>query len=287
VIRRLVARTGAVVGIAVAVGTGLAGIPGTPVQPICADAGSSHAALVVQHGDGGSRAMCVAFGGGTINGEDLLRNSGIQFSAVYYPGVGGDAICQIDGEPTTPQGGWNNNNCLGSGAYWGLYTAHYGGGWTSSPTGVSDISLGDGDAEGFHYARSGNSPPPSPTTAGCPPPQPPANNPPGGAGGGNGSGGIGGSGSANGSAPSGARGPDASPGEATTASPSDSSASASPTPDALAVGTKAPPSAPQRSAAPGLSARSPDLTGIVAAGVAGAGLFGLIAVQLILPRLRP
>ena len=164
----------ALLAMAAMTGAGAAGAGGSAGRPLCAAAaGESHAALVVEHGDGSllrAPGVCVAFGGESIDGEQLLAAAGIQYAAVDFPSVGGRAVCQVDGEPTTPAEGWTQDNCLGHGSYWGIYTAHYHQAFTSSGTGVSDVRLGDGDAEGFHYARDA-SPPPAAGNA-CPAPQP-------------------------------------------------------------------------------------------------------------------
>ncbi|MEA2646883.1 MAG: hypothetical protein QOE92_1966, partial [Chloroflexota bacterium] len=150
------------------------GADGGAAAPLCvAAAAPGHAALVVQHGNGElvrAPGICVAFEGESIGGDQLLAASGVQYAAVDFPSVGGRAVCQVDGEPTTPPEGWNQDNCLGHGAYWGLYTAHYHEAFSSSHTGISDIRLGDGDALGLHYARAASPPPAAGDT--CPPPAP-------------------------------------------------------------------------------------------------------------------
>lgn len=147
----------------------LVGAPGGAAHPSCAlaDAGS-HAAVVVHHGDGrADQKVCVVFAGAGIGAEQTLARSGIEYQVAYYPAVQGDAVCQVDYEPTG--GPWTSANCLGS-QYWGVYISRRGGAWYSSPLGISDIQLADGDALGLTF---GSRPPLPPSPQGvCPPPQP-------------------------------------------------------------------------------------------------------------------
>ena len=145
--------------------------PGGPVGTSCALADAAgHAAVIVQHGDGraGPR-VCVGFNGAAIGAEQTLAGSGIEYRTAFYPGVQGNAICQVDYEPSGP-GPWTSDNCLGS-QYWGLYISRRGGPWAASPVGVSDLVLADGDALGLTF---GSRPPAPPRPQGvCPIPQPP------------------------------------------------------------------------------------------------------------------
>jgi hypothetical protein len=118
--------------------------PLAPVVPGCAAAGSDHAALVVEHGDGSVVTRCVAFNADTISGEELLNRSGVAWSSQAFGGFG-DAVCALDGEPV------HYVDCLGKDSYWALFVSRRGGPWQLSSGGISSITLGDGDAEGFRY----------------------------------------------------------------------------------------------------------------------------------------
>jgi hypothetical protein len=144
------------------------GLPGTS----CALAdGAAHAAIIVQHSDGrAGQRVCVGFNGAAIGAEQTLAGSGLEYQTAFYPAVQGNAVCQVDYEPNGP-GPWTSDNCLGN-QYWGLYVSRRGGRWSSSPVGVSDLVLGDGDALGLTF---GSRPPAPPSPQGvCPSPQPSA-----------------------------------------------------------------------------------------------------------------
>ena len=270
----------------------LAWAPGGAAQPLCAAAGTSHAAVVIEHGNGSSTSRCVAFGGSTISGEDLLRAANISFATVYYPSVGGDAICQVDGEPQTPSNGvWTQDNCVGPSTtiYWGVFTASYGGAWTPS-SGISTLTFRDGDGEGLRFSNSPKNTPPPPSTAGCPAPQPLGGGAPGGGTGGA-SGGGGSAGSASGPAHGSGSSP-ATPGSTPSPSadqtpgsgPDASGASANPGEVALGGGVSPAPSGAPKAAL--LAVQPSGLLGVATAGAAGLGLLALIAIQVVLPRFR-
>lgn len=142
------------------------GLPGAS----CALAdGAAHAAVIVQHGDGrAGHRVCVGFNGATIGAEQTLAGSGLEYKTAFYPAVQGNAVCQVDYEPVAP-GPWTSDNCLGS-QYWGLYISKRGGPWSSSPVGISDLVLGDGDALGLTFGSRPPAPPPAQGV--CPSPQP-------------------------------------------------------------------------------------------------------------------
>ena len=71
--------------------------PAAPMASTCA-AGSNHAALVVEHGNGSVVTRCVAFAATSISGEELLDRSGLAWSSQTFGGFG-DAVCALDGEP--------------------------------------------------------------------------------------------------------------------------------------------------------------------------------------------
>jgi hypothetical protein len=121
------------------------------VVPGCAAAGSNHAPLVVEHADGSVVTRCVAFDSDSISGEDLLNRSGLAWSAQTFGGFG-DAVCAIDGEPVSYV------DCLGKDRYWAVFVARAGGSWQLANEGISTLTLGDGDAEGFRYVPASGLP---------------------------------------------------------------------------------------------------------------------------------
>ncbi|HEX9045016.1 MAG TPA: hypothetical protein VF802_08330 [Candidatus Limnocylindrales bacterium] len=135
----------------------------------CVGAGTNHAAVVVEHGDGRVVRACVAFASAAISGTDLLRLSGIEYATSSYAGLG-DAVCQLDGEPATyPAGCWS-----ASSPYWVLFVARVGGSWAVAPVGMSSLSFGDGDAEGFRYQPQAGAAQAPQSPARCPSPSPTA-----------------------------------------------------------------------------------------------------------------
>lgn len=125
--------------------------PVAPIVPACAAAGSHHAALVVEHGDGSVVTRCVAFDASTISGEELLDLSGVAWSSQTFPGFG-DAVCALDGEPG------RYVDCPGKDSYWAVFVARGGGSWQLSDVGISTLALHDGDAEGFRYVPASGVP---------------------------------------------------------------------------------------------------------------------------------
>jgi hypothetical protein len=125
--------------------------PGSPVPSACAAAGSHHAALVVEHGDGSVVSRCVAFDASQVTGEELLNASGIVWSGQTFGGFG-DAVCSMDGEPA------RYSSCPGKDGYWAVFLIRGGGAWQLSNVGISTLTLADGDAEGFRYVPSSGNP---------------------------------------------------------------------------------------------------------------------------------
>lgn len=267
---RLLLAAAVVCGLAIAVPTG-------PAHPACVRAaGEHHVALVVEHGDGRVVTACVAFTGGMITGEQILNASGIEWGAADYGSLG-KAVCQVDHEPATYP-----PNCLQAGhPYWATFLARGGGGWSTTPYGVSRQTYVDGDAAGLRYDPPTGSPAAPPPPGPCPPPPlppaPPAN-------------------SALSTAPP-------TPGgvSAPAPAPADSSASsASPPPDSAATSAESPPPAvgsagsltrnsPSAAAVAdvkgGSGARGLDLRWLLASAAFG-GLAGLLAVRLAARALR-
>jgi hypothetical protein len=125
--------------------------PGSPLVSSCAGAGSGHAALVVEHGDGSVLTRCVAFGTATVTGEQLLNKSGVAWSGQTF-GSYGAAVCAMDAEPA------HYTTCPGQDYYWAVFVSRGRGAWQLSSIGISSLTLGDGDAEGFRYVRSVGTP---------------------------------------------------------------------------------------------------------------------------------
>jgi hypothetical protein len=132
-----------------------------PVEPVvsaCAAAGSHHAALVVEHGEGSVVTRCVAFDASSISGEELLNRSGLAWSSQTFGGFG-DAVCALDGEPA------RYVDCPGKDSYWAVFVARGGGPWQLADVGISTLALHDGDSEGFRYVPASGVPAP-PVSAG-------------------------------------------------------------------------------------------------------------------------
>lgn len=150
-----------------------------PARPVCAMAdGLNHVAVVARHSDSRTISRCVGFPGSSITAEQALNASGLERAYYGYGGGLGDGVCQVDNEPATPPGGFTRTNCLYSGGgYWATLVARRGGAWSTTPKGVSNTSLADGDAAGFDYGDGTEPPPPLPGGI-CPPaastPQPTA-----------------------------------------------------------------------------------------------------------------
>lgn len=131
-------------------------------QPCAAATYSSHVTLVVEHGDTRVVGLCIGFNGSSITGEQILQASGLEYATQSYGSLG-DAVCQIDSEPTS------YGACLpASGSYWAVFVSRGGGGWQNADRGISSETFGDGDAEGFRYdAQSGAAPPPASAAGIC------------------------------------------------------------------------------------------------------------------------
>lgn len=125
--------------------------PGSPTVSSCAGAGSHHAALVVEHADGSVVTRCVAFDTNSVSGERLLDLSGIAWSTQTFGGFG-DAVCALDSEPA------HYSACPGKDAYWAVFVARGGGTWQLTNVGISSLTVGDGDAEGFRYVPASGTP---------------------------------------------------------------------------------------------------------------------------------
>lgn len=123
-------------------------------------------ALVVEHGDGSTLTRCIAFGGSSLTGEEVLAQSGIPYKTVSFGGLS-DAVCQVDDEPLSyPPTCWTSDS-----KFWELFVARKGGTWSSSSLGVSTQVFHDGDSEGLRYEPQAQVVPPS-TMGNCPAPTP-------------------------------------------------------------------------------------------------------------------
>jgi hypothetical protein len=231
--------------------------PGSPFAASCRAAGSHHAALVLEHGDGSVVTRCVAFGPTAVTGEQLLNSSGVVWSGQTFGGFG-EAVCALDAEPA------HYAVCPGTDGYWAVFVSRGGGTWQFASVGISSLTLSDGDAEGFRYVSEAGDPAPPPAPAGVCGDGVPVGSPAG----------------ASPAAPAGAS--PAAPAGASPAAPDGSSAwpprgsSASP-PAATTASADASP------APPGGSGIDP---GLVAAGLVGAALAGLAGLRLFAARRR-
>jgi len=130
--------------------------PPAAATTTCVNAKAAHKAyLVVTHLDGHSLQKCVGFDGDQLNGEDLMKQSGVEFQTQTFSF--GKGVCQIDNEPA------QFSECFPKDQpYWGLFTESAGGTWTGAQTGYTAINLKAGDAMGWRYTPVTASPAPTP-----------------------------------------------------------------------------------------------------------------------------
>ena len=123
----------------------------------CVNGGAAHKAyLVVEHANGSTLQRCVGFSGAQINGEDLMKQSGVEYQAQTFSF--GKAVCQVDNEPK------QFTECFPKDQpYWALYEATGGQPWVQAQSGYTQINLADGDALGWRYTSATASPAPPPT----------------------------------------------------------------------------------------------------------------------------
>lgn len=118
--------------------------------------GAHHARVVVEVSPAKVESRCVGFSASSIGAVSLIDASHFELGTQQYSF--GLAICQIDNVPL------HYSQCLPSGAdYWALFVSQGGRAWTSPTTGVSDITLHDGDSLGFRYDSPNGTPAPPPT----------------------------------------------------------------------------------------------------------------------------
>jgi hypothetical protein len=147
--------------VALAAVTAAALAPGSPLAASCAAAGSNHAAVIVEHGDGSVVTRCVAFDAASVTGEQLLASSGVVWSGQTFGGYG-VAVCALDAEPA------HYATCPGADSYWAVFVSRDGGAWQLANVGISTLTLGDGDAEGFRYVPAAGDPSPPSAVGLCP-----------------------------------------------------------------------------------------------------------------------
>jgi cell division septation protein DedD len=165
VTRRLLRFAFAVPLLAIGLGTASAAARTGPATPVCAQAATAHhVGVVVEHGNGQVLRQCVSFATATITALSALKASGIENATQTFGGSLGDAVCQIDHEPTS------YSQCLpSSGSYWVFFVARAGGSWTNAAQGISNTALSDGDDAGFRYdPLAGADPPPASPVGTCP-----------------------------------------------------------------------------------------------------------------------
>jgi hypothetical protein len=224
--------------------------PPSPLISSCAAAGTHRAGIVVQHGDGALVTGCVAFGGETITGEEVLAQSGIAWYGQTFGGFG-VAVCALDGEPD------RYLECPGKDTYWAVFVSRGGAAWQLSSVGISALSLGDGDFVGFRYVPVAGTPaPPALPGGACVAATP----------------------SPNGAAAATASASAEAPATATATTPATAAASAAATVSAAAAtGVPADPDGLPASPAP---PSGPD-PGLLVAFAAGGGLAGLAVLRLV------
>lgn len=113
-----------------------------------------HAYVVVQHLSGASFQRCVGFDGSEIDGQALMDQSGVQYSAHQLSH--GKAVCQVDHEPQQFSQCFPQNQ-----PYWALFI-ETSGRWAAAPGGFTDTKLHDAEALGWRYVSAKDSPPAPP-----------------------------------------------------------------------------------------------------------------------------
>jgi hypothetical protein len=123
----------------------------------CVNAGAAHHAyVVVEHLAGATQQKCVGFSGDTIDGQSLMDQSGIEYQAQTFSGLG-KAVCQLDNEPA------QFNTCFPQNQpSWSLFV-ETGGVWKSFQSSYTKANVHDQEALGWNYV-------PSTVTSPSPPP---------------------------------------------------------------------------------------------------------------------
>lgn len=121
----------------------------------CINASAPHRAyVVVEHLSGASIQKCVGFSGDSIDGQSLMDQSKVQYSAQTFSF--GKAVCQVDKEPQTFTQCFPQNQ-----PYWALFV-ETGGAWAEAQNGYTQVTLHDKDALGWHYVSASATPGPPP-----------------------------------------------------------------------------------------------------------------------------
>lgn len=132
---------------------------------VAAARADGEAGLVIQHGDGSIDTYCVAFGGDSITGKDLLKR--VNIPTEDYGGL----VCAVGTNPA--EGCFNATSfdsctckCSGSNTatctYWAYFTASYGKSWVYSALGFTQAKAKDGDLQAWRWGRGGSNSAPAP-----------------------------------------------------------------------------------------------------------------------------
>lgn len=130
----------------------------------------NQAGLVIRFPDGQVEAMCIAFEGDTIGGDEILLRSGL--NVVIDPSSGmGITVCQIEGQGCAYPQEQCFCQCMGgeSCGYWNYFYHDPAGGepggqaWTYSPLGALLRDVRPGGMEAWVWG-DGNDPPPAELT---------------------------------------------------------------------------------------------------------------------------
>ncbi|MGI8563667.1 MAG: hypothetical protein ACR2MZ_08965 [Candidatus Dormibacter sp.] len=153
--RKLLTASAILALITIACGPGSGTASQTPSgQASCVNAQAPHRAyVVVEHLSGRVVQACVGFQGDSINGPNLMKNSGVEFrTSTTSLGLG---ICQVDNEPA------HFDQCFPPNApYWDLLLDSRGQpAWQESSTGLDHVQVADGGAIGWQYRPQTGSPP--------------------------------------------------------------------------------------------------------------------------------
>lgn len=129
----------------------------------CASAKASRhiAYLVVQHLSGQAIQRCVGFDGPAIDGETVMKESGIQYQSQLTSS--GLVVCQIDHEPSQPPSACASTDQ----PHWWLWL-DTGGAWNTPSVGYSQLQIHDREGIGWRYvlpSAASPSPPPLPRPA--------------------------------------------------------------------------------------------------------------------------
>jgi hypothetical protein len=121
------------------------------------------AGLVIQEG-GEVTTYCIAYTGGGITGEELLKRAGL--TVEQFGGGGGRAVCAIGGTGCPDASSFSSCFCEckggGSCVYWAFFTREYGKGWVYSSLAFNLLKADDGDVHGWKWGAGGPSSAPAP-----------------------------------------------------------------------------------------------------------------------------